>query len=70
MIVTFRELGIHLPDYHGLTFQEIHPLIINRCADYILSFEGDYDYEIFTHYNWEINYMRHEIYIPSAAFFQ
>ena len=39
MIITFREIGINLRDYHGLTFQQIHPHIINQCADYILSFD-------------------------------
>jgi len=67
MIITFREIGINLKDYHGLTFQQIHPHIINQCADYILSFEGDYDYEVFTHYNWEIDYVQQYINIPHNA---
>ena len=67
MIVTFKQIGINLKDYHGLSIQEIHPLIVNRCADYILSFEGDYDYEIFTHYNWQINYVTRSVYIPHNA---
>lgn len=68
MILTFKEIGIHLPDYHGLTFQQIHPLIINKCADYILSWEGDYDYEIFTHYDWQIDYVCKMVIIPNRAF--
>jgi|APGre2960657423_1045063.scaffolds.fasta_scaffold29420_2 hypothetical protein len=67
MIVTFKQIGINLRDYNGLTIQEVHPLIVNRCADYILSFEGDYDYEIFTHYNWQINYTTRSVYIPHNA---
>jgi hypothetical protein len=67
MIISFREIGINLGDYQGLTFEKIHPLIINQCADYILDFEGDYDYEIFTHYNWEIDYVRQQINIPHNA---
>jgi len=67
MIVTFKEMKLNLRDYQGLTIQEIHPFVVNRCADYILSFEGDYDYEIFTHYNWQINYVTQIVYIPHNA---
>ena len=68
MILNFREIGINLADYNGFSFEQIRPLIINQAADYILEFEGDYDYEIFTHYEWEIDYVRHWVIIPEAAF--
>lgn len=67
MIISFREIGINLKDYNGFTIRQLHPLIINKCADYILDFEGDYDYEVFTHYNWEINYITQQINIPHNA---
>lgn len=36
MIFTFRELGIHLQDYEGLSPQHRDALIINQACDYIM----------------------------------
>jgi hypothetical protein len=29
---------------------------------------GDYDYELFQHYEWEIDYLAHLVKIPRSAF--
>ena len=68
MILNFSEIGINLADYNGYSFEQIRPLIINQAADYILEFGGDFDYEVFTHYEWEIDYIRQMVIIPEMAF--
>ena len=68
MILNFREIGINLAEYNGFSFEQIRPLIINQCADYILEFGGDYDYEVFNSYEWEIDYVQHLVIIPEYAF--
>ena len=67
MILHFDTVGINLPDYNGLSFDKIRPLIINQAADYVLDFYGDYDYEVFAHYEWEIDYVQRLINIPHSA---
>lgn len=68
MILNFREIGINLADYNGFSFEKIRPLIINQAADYILEFGGDYDYETFNSYEWEIDYVQQRVIIPEYAF--
>ena len=68
MILNFREIGINLADYNGVTFDKIRPLIINQAADYILEFDGDYDYQVFNSYEWEIDYVQQRVIIPEYAF--
>jgi hypothetical protein len=67
MVLYFDEIGINLADYNGYSFEKIRPLIINQAVDYILSFDGDYDYEVFDHYEWEIDYILRKIIIPQSA---
>lgn len=68
MILHFSEIGINLADYNGYSFEKIRPLIINQCADYILEFGGDYDYEVFNSYEWEIDYVQQLVIIPEYVF--
>jgi hypothetical protein len=68
MILNFREIGINLADYNGFCFEKIRPLIINQAADYILEFGGDFDYDVFTHYEWEIDYVQQRVIIPESSF--
>ena len=68
MILHFSEIGINLADYNGVTFEQIRPLIINQAVDYIIEFGGDYDYEVFICYEWEIDYVQQRVIIPEYAF--
>lgn len=67
LVLTFAQIGINPPDYNGLSFRQIRPDYINRAADYMLEFTGDYDYEVFAHYEWEIDYLNQLIKIPRSA---
>ena len=69
MIISFRDAGINLADYNGLSFEKIRSLIINQVTDYILEYEyvGN-DYDVFNHYEWEIDYTRQLAIIPESAF--
>lgn len=68
LIITFLQLGINPAEYNGWTFDKIRADYINRAADYILDMTGDYDYEVFQHYEWEIDYLAGLIKIPRSAF--
>jgi len=68
MIISFVDAGINLADYNGYSFEQIRPLIINQVADYILEFDGNYDYEVFNSYEWEIDYVQQLVIIPEYAF--
>jgi hypothetical protein len=68
IVLTFLQLGINPADYNGWTFDKIRPEYINRAADYMLEFTGDRDYEVFQHYEWEIDYLARLIKIPRSAF--
>jgi len=67
LILTFDQLGINPQDYNGLPFEKIRPMYISIAADYILDISGDYDYETFAHYDWEIDYVQRLIKIPRSA---
>ena len=67
LILTFAQIGINPAEYNGWTFERIRPDYINRAADYILEMTGDYDYETFVHYEWEIDYLKQLIKIPRSA---
>jgi hypothetical protein len=66
--LTFCQLNINPADYNGLPFSKIRPEYINIAADYLLAMTGDYDYETFAHYEWEIDYLAGLIKIPRSAF--
>lgn len=66
--MTFDQLGINSQDYNGMSFEKIRPEYINIAADYLLDITGDYDYELFAHYEWEIDYLARLIKIPRSAF--
>lgn len=66
--LTFCQLNINPQDYNGLPFSKIRPEYINIAADYLLEMTGDYDYETFGHYEWEIDYLNQLIKIPRSAF--
>lgn len=66
--LTFCQIGINPQDYNGWTFEKIRPEYINRAADYLLDITGDYDYELFAHYEWELDYLNQLIKIPRSAF--
>ena len=68
IVLTFAQIGINPADYNGWTFDKIRPDYINRAADYFLDYTGDYDYHVFTHYEWEIDYLAGLIKIPRSAF--
>ena len=68
LILTFCQLNINPQDYNGWTFDQIRPDYINRAADYLLDITGDRDYELFAHYEWEIDYLARLIKIPRSAF--
>jgi hypothetical protein len=68
VIMTFDQLGINPQDYNGMSFEKIRPEYINIAADYLLAITGDYDYELFAHYEWEIDYVQRLIKIPRSAF--
>lgn len=68
LVMTFDQLGINPADYNGMTFEQIRPEYINIAADYLLEVTGDYDYELFAHYEWEIDYVQRLIKIPRSAF--
>ena len=68
VIITFEQLNIIPQDYNGLSFDKIRPEYINIAADYLLEVTGDYDYELFQHYEWEIDYVQRLIKIPRSAF--
>ena len=67
LILTFAQIGINPQEYNAWTFAKIRPEYINRAADYMLEFTGDYDYEVFVHYEWEIDYLQQLIKIPRSA---
>ena len=67
LILTFQQLGINPSDYNGLPFSEIRPAYINIATDYFLEITGEYDYEVFQHYEWEIDYLAGLIKIPRSA---
>ena len=69
VILTFCQLDINPSDYNGLPFSKIRPNYINIAADYFLEIagEGAYDYEVFCHYEWEIDYLAGLIKIPRSA---
>jgi len=68
IVLTFDQLGINPQDYNGLSFEKIRPNYINIAADYLLDMTGDYDYETFCHYEWEIDYLNQLVKIPRSAF--
>ncbi len=67
IVLTFAQIGINPSDYNGMPFDKIRPDYINRAADYFLEYTGDYDYEVFQHYEWEIDYLSGLIKIPRSA---
>ena len=67
LILTFLQLGINQADYNGIPFSKIRSEYINIATDYMLEFTGDYDYEVFQHYEWEIDYLNQLIKIPRSA---
>lgn len=67
IVLTFLQCGINPADFNGMTFEKIRPEYINMAADYFLEFSGDYDYETFAHYEWEIDYLQQLIKIPRSA---
>ena len=71
VILTFAQIGINPQEYNGWTFEKIRPDYINRAADYLLEESpkhfGFYDYEVFQHYEWEIDYLNQLIKIPRSA---
>jgi hypothetical protein len=67
IVLTFAQIGINPADYNGWTFDKIRPDYINRAADYFLDYTGDYDYHVFCHYEWEIDYLAGLIKIPRSA---
>lgn len=67
VVLTFAQLGINPQEYNGLSFEKIRPNYINIAADYLCDFTGDYDYELFQHYEWEIDYVQGLIKIPRSA---
>jgi hypothetical protein len=68
VIMTFEQLAINPADYNGIPFSKIRPEYINIAADYLLEVTGDRDYELFAHYEWEIDYFQRLIKIPRSAF--
>ena len=68
VVLTFCQLDINPADYNGMSFEKIRPEYINIAADYLLDMTGDYDYETFGHYEWEIDYVQRLIKIPRSAF--
>lgn len=68
VIMTFDQLNINPQDYNGMSFEKIRPEYINIAADYLLAITGDRDYELFAHYEWEIDYVQRLIKIPRSAF--
>ena len=67
VVLTFCQLGINPQEYNGWSFEKIRPEYINIAADYLLAITGDYDYELFAHYEWEIDYVQQLIKIPRSA---
>jgi hypothetical protein len=69
IVLTFAQIGINPSDYKGWPFSKIRPEYINIATDYFLEIagEGAYDYEIFCHYEWEIDYLGGLIKIPRSA---
>lgn len=67
LVLTFLQLGINPQEYNGWRFDKIRPEYINIAADYLLEMWGDYDYETFAHYEWEIDYLAGLIKIPRSA---
>ena len=67
LTLTFEQLNINPQDFNGWSFDQIRPAYINMAADYMLDFAGEYDYETFAHYEWEIDYVQRLIKIPRSA---
>ena len=67
LTLTFAQLNINPSDFNGWSFDQIRPAYINMAADYMLELTGDYDYESFAHYEWEIDYLNQLIKIPRSA---
>lgn len=67
VVLTFCQLAINPQDYNGWSFEKIRPEYINIATDYLCDFTGDYDYELFAHYEWEIDYVQRLIKIPRSA---
>jgi hypothetical protein len=65
LILTFQQLGINPVDYFDMDRADY----INIAADYFLEIagEGAHDYEVFCHYEWEIDYLAGLIKIPRSA---
>lgn len=67
LIMTFAQIGINPEEYNGWTFEKIRPDYINQATDYFVEMTGFRDYEIFAHYEWEIDYLAQLIKIPRSA---
>jgi hypothetical protein len=63
LVLTFAQLGINPVDYFDMDRADY----INIAADYFLEITGDRDYEVFCHYEWEIDYLAGLIKIPRSA---
>jgi hypothetical protein len=63
IVLTFDQLDINPVDYFDMDRADY----INIAADYLLAMTGDYDYEVFCHYEWEIDYLAGLIKIPRSA---
>ncbi len=64
----FEHCDINMADYNGLTFMQARALIIDKVVDHFTKINNQRDYEIFNHYNWEVNVTLGYFKIPRDAF--
>ena len=72
MIVKFSDAKIDVKDYNGMLALFAKHLIINRVADYLLEndFKSQKDYQVFAHYNWDVDFVLQDVHIPAGAIIQ
>ena len=67
MLITFDELRIDPTEYNGWTFAKLRAEYIQIAADWLCEYYGAFDYELFCHYDWDINHVCRTITIPRNA---
>ncbi len=72
MYLSFTTLGTKNAEFNGMSADIARQLVINRAAEFMLEEDpvcfGYQDYEVFVHYEWEVNFTLGYVSIPDSAF--
>jgi len=73
MYLSFTTLGIKNAEFNGMSADIARGLVIDCAAEYLLEEDpvcfGLRDYEVFQHYDWEVDFTLGYVKIPDSAFF-